>query len=314
MNERYSKQIILDKIGTKGQQKIAESKVAIVGIGALGTVAAELLARSGVGELLLIDRDVVEKSNLQRQMLFSEKDIGQSKATSASKKLKEINSEIIIKEEAIHLNPENINLIQDYNLVLDCTDNLKTRFLLNDYCKQNNLKWIYSSAIKTKGYVMPIFPEGPCLRCFLQEANLESCDTSGVINTITTSIASFQATLALKILMEISIEPHLFFFDIWNYDFKKIKVNKNKNCPTCNGIFNFEKQEKIVRFCSTGKFQIIKKINFEEIWNKLVKLGATENNTTLKFKNLQLFKDGRVLIKADSEKEAMIIYSKWIGD
>ena len=96
MNERYSKQIILDKIGTKGQQKIAESKVAIVGIGALGTVAAELLARSGVGELLLIDRDVVEKSNLQRQMLFSEKDIGQSKATSASKKLKEINSEIII--------------------------------------------------------------------------------------------------------------------------------------------------------------------------------------------------------------------------
>src|SRR3989338_6193437 len=227
-SSRYSRQILLDQIGTEGQALLQNKKVAIIGIGALGTVAAELLSRAGVGNLILIDRDVVEPSNLQRQTLFDEKNLGKNKVLAAEKRINEINSEIKIESHSIHLNSENIGILQTADLVLDCTDNLQTRFLINDYCKKEKKLWIYAAAIKTSGYVMPIFPNGPCLQCFLTESGQETCDTVGVLNTITVSIASLQATLALKLLLGKEIEPTLHHYDIWNQNFKKLNIRQKK--------------------------------------------------------------------------------------
>lgn len=316
---RYSRQILLDEIGKEGQAILDQKKVAIVGVGALGTVASELLARAGVGSLLLIDRDTIEESNLQRQILYNELDLGKSKAQTAKEKLGKINSSISLEAEVIHLTPSNIQLLKECDLVLDCTDNLQTRFLINDYCKKEKIPWIYAAAIKTSGYVMPIFPEGACLQCFLTESNLETCDTVGVLNTITVSIASLQATLALKILLGKEITSTLYHLDIWNQNFKKLSIKKKENCPTCNDNFLYlEKKEtpKYIRFCSTGKFQILgTKVNLQEIkerWEKVDKV--VEDNSSLQFQNITLFKDGRALINASSAEEAEAIYSKLVGN
>lgn len=316
---RYSRQILLNEIGREGQEKIQNKKVAIVGVGALGTVAAELLARAGVGSLILIDRDVVEKSNLQRQTLFDEKDVGRSKVVAAEKRIGEINSEIKVGSQLVHLNSQNIHLLQTADLILDCTDNLQTRFLINDYCKKEKKPWIYAAAIKTAGYVMPILPEGPCLQCFLSETNLETCDTVGVLNTITVSIASLQATLALKLLLEKETELILYHFDIWNQNFKKLSIKKKESCLVCKGHYSYlEKKEtsKYVRFCSTGKYQIIgPMVDLKMMKARWEKTGKViEEKDTLYFQNITLFKDGRALIKANSEEDAQSLYSQWVGN
>ncbi|MBI4147092.1 HesA/MoeB/ThiF family protein [Candidatus Woesearchaeota archaeon] len=316
---RYSRQILLNEIGQEGQKKIQGKKIAVVGVGALGTVAAELLARAGVGSLILIDRDMVEISNLQRQTLFGEKDVGRSKAIAAEKRIGEINSEIKIEPHPIHLNPKNMQVLQTVDLILDCTDNLQTRFLINDYCKKERKPWIYAAAIKTSGYVMPILPEGPCLQCFLSETNLETCDTAGVLNTITVSIASLQSTLALKLLLGKEIESTLYHYDIWNQNFKKLNIKKKENCPTCSGIFSrLEKKEnsKYVRFCSTGKYQTLgPEADLKIIKARWEKIGkVTEEKDLLYFQNITLFKDGRALIKANSKEDAQSLYSRLVGN
>lgn len=318
MSERYSRQILLKEIGKEGQELISQKKVAIVGMGALGTVSAELLTRAGVGSLLLIDRDVVEESNLQRQTLFTEKDLGKSKAITAETKLQEINSAIKIEAEVIHLNSENIDLLNSADLILDCTDNLKTRFLLNDYCKKNKKPWVYSAAIKTSGYVMPIFPYGPCLMCFLEEANLETCDTSGVLNTLTTSIASLQTTKAIKIMLGKETESLLYHYDVWNGEFRKLKIRPKEGCETCQGKYVYldNSNNTSIRFCSAGKYQIKGPVkDFADLITTWRELGKVKfDGTTLQFQNIMFFKDGRALIKANSEEEAQAVYSKFIGN
>ena len=318
-NSRYSRQTLLKEIGPEGQAILHNKKVAIIGIGALGTVAAELLARAGVGNLILIDRDIVEKSNLQRQTLFDEKDIGINKVIAAEERIKEINSETKIEIHAIHLSSQNIQILKEADLILDCTDNLQTRFLINDYCKKEKKIWIYAAAVKTSGYVMPIFSEGACLQCFLTESSQETCDTVGVLNTITVSIASLQATLALKLLLGKEIESTLYYYDIWNQSFKKLNTKKKDNCPTCAGNFtHLEKKEtsKYIRFCSTGKYQVLGlKVNLQEIKARWEKLGKViQDNTSLQFQNITLFNDGRALINAQSIEEAEAIYSRLVGN
>lgn len=225
----------------------------------------------------------------------------------------------MVETYPIHLNAENIEPLKNADLVLDCTDNLKTRFLINDFCRKENLLWIYAAAIRTSGYVMPILPQGPCLQCFLSESNLETCDTVGVLNTITVSIASLQATLALKMLLGKEIESILYHYDIWNQNFKKLKIKKNQNCNTCSGNYgHLGKKEtaKLIRFCSAGKYQIqgvpldLEKI--KERWEKIDLVN--QDNELLQFKNIMLFKDGRALINAASEEEAQSIYSKYVGN
>ena len=277
------------------------------------------MARAGVGNLILVDRDVVDESNLQRQTLFDEKDIGKNKATAAEQRIKEINSEINVKTKVMHLGPKNVDVLDSADIILDCTDNLQTRFLINDYCKKEKKPWIYAAAIKTSGYVMPILPEGPCLQCFLSEGSQETCDTVGVLNTITASIASLQVTLAIKMMLGTEIESVLHHFDIWDQNFKKLKIKQKENCNTCSGNYiHLEKKEtsRLIRFCSTGKYQVLgPKVDLRVVKERWEKIGAvSEDVVSLRFQNLTLFDDGRALIDAKSVEEAEAIYSKLVGN
>lgn len=317
--KKYSRQLLLKEIGIEGQRKLAQATVAIVGIGALGTVAAELLTRAGVGKLVLIDRDIVEETNLQRQILFAEEDLGRSKAMVAKERLHKINSLIAIEAHPIHLNSRNIDLLNKATLILDGTDNLQTRFLLNDYGHKNKIPWIYAAAIKTKGYVFPILPGGPCLRCFLGTESGETCDTVGVLNTITMAIAALQATLALKMILGEEVKAELYSLDIWNQEFKTMVVKQKPQCPTCQSRYEYlEKKDSIktIQFCSTGRYQIMGKpldlVELQQRWERIDMVKQDQG--LLQFKNIVLFADGRVLIKADSEQEALSTYSKWVGN
>lgn len=316
LSERYSRQEFLTEIGKEGQNFLKNKTVAIVGIGALGTVSSELLARAGIGNLILIDRDVIEESNLQRQTLFAEEDIGKSKVTAAKNRLTKINSTLNILQHPIHLNPKNISVIEKADLVLDCTDNLSTRFLINDYCRKNNLPWIYAAAMKTSGQVMPIFPEGPCLSCFIKETPTETCDSVGVLNSATSSISALQTSLALKLLLGKEVLPKLYHYDVWKPEFKILSVTKNKKCLACKGEYSYLNKEanpQLIRFCSSGRYQIDgTPKDFIPLKNKLEIFGDVGiDGNVLKFRNHLLFKDGRAMIKADSEEEALEIYAKY---
>ncbi len=320
--DRYSRQIIMPEIGKEGQDKLQRSKVAVIGLGALGSLSAELLSRAGVGSLLIIDRDFVEISNLQRQLLYDEQDIGKLKAEAAKEKLAKINSSIDIVALPIHLNKNNLKFLDDCNLILDCTDNLKTRFLINDYCRKNNKPWIYAAAIRTKGYVMPIIAEekSPCLRCFIKDTadNLETCSTSGVINALTASVSSWQSSLAFKILLGKQVQSELYHFDCWNLECKKINIKKNKDCPVCQGQYEFlEKDEglSVLKFCGTERFQIQGHFDYDLLKEKLAKIENIEDfGSYFSFRNLLVFKDQRILIAADSKNMALADYSCWVGD
>lgn len=304
----YSRQELV--IGKKNQDKLKKAKIAIVGIGALGTVAAELLARSGMGNLVLIDRDIVEESNLQRQTLFNISDIDKFKALIAKERIREINKNIKIDAYAEDLDYDNIGLIKA-DLVLDCTDNLETRFLINEYCIKNKMPWIYSSAIQERGFVFNIIPGEICFRCVFKESSgLDTCDTVGVLNSITNLIASVQVNEALKILMGNEYEKDMLFFDLGRNIFTKLKVKKNDKCLTCNGKYEYltGDKKKIIKFCGTNTYQIKEKFDFE---NAKKRLGINGNYGF--YKGMIITKN-RVLVKASSEEEAKKVYSKYIGD
>ena len=328
---RYIRQEIFKEIGKKGQQEIRKSTVAIVGLGAIGSVSAELLARAGIGKLVLIDRDILELSNLQRQTLFDEKDTGKPKALQAKEHLKKINSYVEIEFFIDDLNFDNIEKIFPFKkffpeLILDCTDNLETRFLINDFSVKNNVPFVYSSAVGSKGYVFNVMSnKTPCLRCFLKEAaQLDTCETLGVLNTITNLISSLQVNEALKILLNKDYEKDLIFFDVWKNELLKIKVNKNKNCICCSKkSFEYlagKKSSRVVKLCGNGMYQIktksIDATQFNNLKNKLGKIGKIVDFAyCINFDGkITIFQDGRALIKAKDEKEAKSLYSKFVGN
>lgn len=244
--EKYSRQTILTEIGTKGQEKLAGAKVIIVGIGGLGTNAAELLTRAGVGNLKLIDGDLIEKSNLPRQTLFTEKDVNKNKAKTAKKKLAEINSLIRIEAEEVFLDENNISFLDGADLILDCTDNMSTRFLINRYCTAKNLPWIHAACVKTSGYVLPFTQKKPCLSCFIRGKNFEfaeSACTEGVLNTLPAFIAALQASLAIKIIVNENVQPALYCCNLWTQEFRRIKIKPDPKCKICRLNSNVKKQK-----------------------------------------------------------------------
>jgi adenylyltransferase/sulfurtransferase len=165
--KRYSRQMILDEIGKEGQELLNNSSIAVVGCGALGSVICDHLARAGIGKIRIIDRDIVELENLQRQILFVENDIGSPKAVAAKEKLRNINSDVDIQGIVKDLNPSNAEkLVKDVDIVLDGTDNMETRYLINDICVKNDIPWIYGGAVSTYGMSMNIVPnDTACLVC-----------------------------------------------------------------------------------------------------------------------------------------------------
>ena len=235
MNPRYSRQTILPEVGEKGQQAIKSARVLIVGMGGLGCPAAQYLAASGVGHLGLIDSDLVEESNLSRQILYSQKDIGRPKVEVAATALMSINPsmEIICFYES--LNSKNANqIIEKYDIIIDCTDNFKTKFLLNDTSLQCGKTLITASATGFEGNLMVVKDGGPCLRCLYPNAltaSVGNCNLEGILGAFVGIVGSWQAAETLKILLSINESiGKVLFFDFFTSRIRSVSLEKNPAC------------------------------------------------------------------------------------
>ena len=241
--DRYSRQIILKKVGTAGQKKILKSRILIVGAGGLGSPVAIYLAALGVGKIGIVDKDVVEISNISRQIIFETRDINKKKATTAINKLKKINPDIKVQSFNEKLTTTNINKIgKKFDLIIDGSDNFRTRFLINDYCF-NNKKILVSGAIsKFDGQVYTfnfLKKNSPCLRCFIPELpdgpDIDNCEYEGVLGPLAGIIGSIQANEAVKEILGIgeSLCGYILIIDALKLTFRKAKLNKRSNCH-CN--------------------------------------------------------------------------------
>jgi len=316
MTEKYQSQIQFEKIGKEGQEKIRNATVAIIGMGALGTRCAELLCRAGIGRLQLFDKDIIEKSNLQRQTLYTEKDIGAAKATTAKKKLEEINKDVKIEARNQRIDEDNIKGINT-NIIIDGTDNMETRGILNQHCI-NTKKILISGAVA--GSIGTIYTtdcraclktERPCLQCVFGRFDKhpdKNCETEGILNTTATIIAAMQANEAIRIIVGEPAEEELIRIDIWKNNFEKIKVKKNPKCSGCVTEYKKSSGEKM-------KEQNTKeKNNPTKFEIKLCKTKAAfstklKTNTKLNLKKIveekeyKVITDTPVLLVIEDEKE-----------
>src|SRR5215204_3135336 len=325
MNERYSRQILFREIGKAGQEKLLNSRVLLVGCGALGAMHAEILARAGVGFLRIVDRDFVEFTNLQRQTLYSEADARERlpKAIAAKNRLTEINSEIATEAIVADVNHSNIEgLIKDVDLVLDGTDNFQIRYLLNDACVKHKRTWIYGAAVSSYGTTMTIVPgETPCLRCIFEEipdaGSSPTCDTAGVIMPIIATVSAVQVAEAIKILVGDlgALHGSLMQFDVWQNDWRKIRLSKpNPDCPACGKHFyeflDAESPEFSAVLCGRNAVQISPPgapiIDLNAFAEKLSQLSEVKHNEYLvRFTSgeneITVFRDARAIIRGTED-------------
>ena len=339
MNERYSRQILFNGIGSEGQRRLLLSRVLIIGCGALGSAQAESLARAGVGRLRIADRDFVEASNLQRQTLFTERDASERipKAVAAANHIGQINQDVAVEAEIVDVNHSNIErLIKDCDLVLDGTDNFATRYLINDACVKHDVNWIYGAAVGSYGVTMTIQPhQTPCLRCVFEEAppaaSAPTCDTAGVIMPIISLVAAVQVAEALKLLtgQNESLHRALMQFDVWQNEWRKINPGApSLDCPVC-GLANFATLDAAAGdfaavLCGRNAVQISPaestQIDFEQLAERLRLTGEVKfNDYLLRFRTgdfeVTVFQDARSIIRGTSEiKTARSLYAKYIGN
>ena len=325
---RYNRQELLPFIGRDGQEKLAKSVVAVIGLGALGTVAADMLARSGIGSLTIVDRDVIEVTDLQRQLLYDESDVGKPKAAAAGEKLARINSEIKITAAAADVDYKNISkLIGLPDVVLDCTDNLETRFLLNEYCLKNRLAWVHAAAIRETAQLMAFDFRGsgkkqPCFACvFGNSAVEETCDTVGVLSSATAIVAAMQATEAIKLLVGIPATTDMLRLNVLQNNLTKIAIKKNQRCSSCGIGTNYnylsgKKARSVVVMCGKGAYQIKgKSVDIAKLKSRLQQMGekVIDFGECISFRNITLFRDGRALIKTGSVEKAKADYARYVG-
>jgi len=238
--ERFSRQIVLKNIGILGQKKILSSKVLIIGAGGLGSPVAEFLSRAGVGSLGIVDNDRVSLSNLHRQSLYNTFDIGKSKVKIAKDKIKKINPNTKVTIYKIRLNNNNFKkIINDYDYIVDGSDNFTTKFLLNDYCLKFKKILVTGAISKFDGHIFTFNFKNkkvPCLRCFFQETNIPddllNCESEGLLGTIASVVGTMLANEILKKILNIgkSLDGFILIIDLLNIDFRKVKINKKKRC------------------------------------------------------------------------------------
>jgi len=234
--ERFSRQLVLKNIGPKGQKKILSSKILIVGVGGLGCPAAESLTRAGIGTIGLVDNDIINLSNIHRQSLFNSKDVKKLKVSVAAKKLKEINPLTKIVTYKLRLNKQNVeNIIKNYEIIIDGSDNFKTKFLINDYCIKFKKKLITGAISKFDGHIFTFDfkdKETASLKNFYQEKEISddilNCEFEGVLGTTASIVGTTQANEALKMIMEIgkNLKNQILIIDLLNLNFRKVKFKK----------------------------------------------------------------------------------------
>ncbi|MEM3874994.1 MAG: HesA/MoeB/ThiF family protein [Candidatus Bathyarchaeia archaeon] len=328
-DEFYSRQLVMKELGREGQEKLARARVAVVGLGGLGTVASLYLTLAGVGYLRLIDQDTVEPHNLHRQVLYTPEDLRYPKAEVSAKKLMEINP--FVKVEAV---PENLNvdntekLLKGVDCVVDGLDNMRTRYIVNRTCIKLKIPYVFGAAIGVEGN-LSVFapPETPCLECVLpniDDRNLLTCDVRGVLGATPGIIGTIEAMETIKLLAGIGtpLKGKLMVCDFSDMYFTTINIYKRENCPACRGEVAAQKpREKLVWLCGRKTANINPekptKLNLETIHTKIEQNFKVRVKSSMaivfthKNYEITLFNGGRMLIKnVDNEEKALKIYKE----
>lgn len=334
-SDRYSRQRLLPEIGDAGQSLLSSSRVVVVGCGALGTVQASLLVRAGVGETVLIDRDYVEGSNLQRQMLFDERDAeeGVPKAVAAARRLCRVNSDVKVIPVVKDLDATNAEgLLDAGSVILDGTDNYEARYLINDVAVKRGIPWVYGAAVGTQGSVMPVIPgRTACLACIFPvtpRSRQPTCDTAGVLNAATSMIASLQTAAALRILaggLE-SVQALLVSYDLWTGERSSLRTAQpDPECIAC-GSREFRHLDASVnrsaRLCGRDAVQVPgrdRDVDLAALARSLSTLGQVRSSEhVLRFScpphELTVFPDGRAIVKGTQDLGlARSLYARYVG-
>ncbi|HEX3985949.1 MAG TPA: ThiF family adenylyltransferase [Acidobacteriaceae bacterium] len=333
--ERYSRQVLFGPIGAAGQQRLQRAHVAVVGVGATGAAASSLLARAGVGTLTLVDRDFVEESNLQRQLLFDEADARESraKAEAARRKIAAFNAKVDVRAHVADLTPGNIHeLLGAAEIVLDATDNFETRYLLNDYAVEQGKPWIYAAAVGAYAVTMNILPgETACLACIFPEppeGAVETCDTAGILNTAVNLAASIEVTEALKWLVGAhdKVRRTLLSCDLWNNEWSEVAAGApRRECRVC-GERDFAhlrgEGRPHITLCGRNSVQIHERsrpLDLAEMEMRLRPHGMVRRNELLlRFERgahtMTLFADGRAIIQGTTDLSvARSLYARFVG-
>lgn len=336
---RYSRQMRFAPLGVEGQRRLAAARALIVGLGALGSVIANLLARAGVGHLRLVDRDYVERSNLQRQVLYDEEDVasGLPKAIAAQRHLARINSTIHLEAVVADVTPVTLPpLLEGVDCILDGTDNFETRFLLNDAAVSRGIPWVYGGCLGAEGQTLTILPgQTPCLRCLLPEppppAATPTCDSAGILGTVIGVIASLEANEAIKILsgrLE-AVSRVWTLVDLWENTLRQVQLDaaRSADCPCC-GQRQFpwltgERGSQVAVLCGRNAVQLSfperSAVPLDELAAKLAAVGSVRRNPFLVRAavdgyELTVFPDGRAIIAGTQDiAEARSVYARYVG-
>jgi len=337
LREKYSRQILFGGIGLNGQERLLASSAVVAGCGAIGAAAANLLVRAGVGRIRIVDRDFVEASNLQRQTLFDESDAREAlpKAVAAERKLRAINSSISVEGVVADINPGNIEeLLNNFDLILDGTDNFETRFLINDFAVKSGKPWIYAAAVASYGLTMTILAgKTACLACLLEGAEAvtgmeDTCDTIGVVGSIVNLVASLEVVEALKILSGNyeALHGRLISSDVWTGHFQSVHVERNPDCRCCSrrDFSYLEGQaQPHITMCGRDSVQIHEHNRALDLGALQVRLshtvdGVRQNDFLLRFRvapyEMTVFSDGRAIVKGTTDPAvARSLYARYIG-
>jgi len=334
--QRYSRQTLLAELGREGQERLLQATLLIVGCGALGSHLANLAARAGIGRIRLADRDVVELSNLHRQVLFDERDAADSvpKAIAAARRLERVNRDVELEPHVVDVAPDNVaSLAEGVDVVLDGTDNLETRYLLNDVCLELSVPWVYAGVVGTRGVTLTVRPgAGPCLRCLFPEpppaGTLPTCDTVGVLGTAPALLASLQVTEAIKLLVDPErVGAQLLQIDLWRRSFRAVDVQRDASCPACaHGRRDFllaEVTSWTTTLCGRNAVQVSPPsdaaIDLERLAARLARGGTVRRDGyLLRFdvdgRELMVFPDGRaIVLSTTDESEARALYCRYLG-
>ena len=331
--DRYRRQIVLPQIGPRGQQALSEADVVIIGLGALGSVSADLLVRAGVGHVRLVDRDVVELVNLQRQTLYSESDVDRPKAEAAAERLRRVNSSIRIDAVPRDVHSGTVtDIVEGASLVVDGTDNFETRYLLNEAALDRGMPFIYGGAIATYGMVLAIrSPDTACFRCFnpkaLPPGSLPTCETAGIFNPVSAQVGALQAAEALRLLLGENPSGDLLVVDGWRPEIQRIHIARGTDCPACVGgdreYVGVRRTQVLASLCGSDTISLDPNhedlIDLEGLRIRLEGLGQARRAAgvlvaDVEGRRLTVFPDGRALIRGvRNESEARAVYAKYIG-
>lgn len=336
---RYARQVVSPCVGVEGQRRLAAARAVVVGVGATGGVAASILARAGIGSLRVIDRDIVEVSNLQRQILFDDEDAreGVPKAKAAERHLRAANPEVRVEGIVADVVSSNIEaLVDGADCILDGTDNFETRLLVNDVALARGLPWIYAGVINTYGHAMSIVPgRTACFRCYVPDlpgpGAVETCDTAGVLAPAVHAIGGLAAMEALKILsgQAAGIVEGLLTLDAWTGELRRIAIPRDPACRACGrGALDFLRGDApppAAVLCGRDAVQLRAAapggLDLDAIARRLAAAGAAEVRRgayALRVRSGDLdatvFPDGRAIVKGtDDPGRARSFYARFVG-